>query len=107
MAKTWEIQWVKDWIGMGQGSAPGKILCNKYTCVQHKFQLVAMSLSFNHKREVVNAQGVEQVAPGPDFFEKKRAQLEAQLNNVRSGTIQKFKQGNCFSFKGDVNQSMM
>jgi hypothetical protein len=60
MAKTWEIQWVKDWIGMGQGSAPGKILCNKYTCVQHKFQLVAMSLSFNHKREVVNAQGVEQ-----------------------------------------------
>ena len=46
-------------------------------------------------------------APGPDFLEKKRAQLEAQLNNVRSGTIQKFKQGNCFSFKGDVNQSMM
>ena len=42
-------------------------------------------------------------APGPDFLEKKRAQLEAQLNNVRSGTIQNsnqeivFIQGGCKS----------
>lgn len=54
--------------------------------------------------------GPSSFTPAPSSLmplEKKRAQLEAQLNNVRSGTIQKFKQGNCFSFKGDVNQSMM
>ena len=39
-------------------------------------------------------------APGPDFLKKKRAQLEAQLNDVRPGTIQNSNKDIVFHSRG-------